>query len=122
MMAAGELEHDHRAIGRDDDVADWVPQGPNLYVAGVGGVAEIDRISKHDSRIVARPQFGAHPLKAIAAQPRSVDPHRLAHAPARSTIERGARQAIVRPRLGCIPALCCIGILVTFGQGQGLTD
>ena len=57
VLAAVEVEHDHRPVGRDEGVAHRVVQAPDLHVGAVGGVADVDRIGDHDAGVVARGQL-----------------------------------------------------------------
>ena len=92
MRAAVEVEHDDRAVGRDEGVAHRVVQAPDLHVGAVGGIAHVDRVADHDAGVVARGQLRAQPGEAVrrAAPP---DPAARGRAPA-------TRRARARPARG----------------------
>ena len=72
MGAAVEVEHDHRAVGRDEGVAHRIVQAPDLHAGAVGGIADIDRIGDQDAGIVARGQLLAQARQAISAHRRHI--------------------------------------------------
>src|SRR3546814_8706488 len=64
MRAVVEVEQHHRPLGGHEDIACCVVQAPDLHVADIAGVADVDRVVEQRAGVVARLQ-----LLAKAAEP-----------------------------------------------------
>jgi hypothetical protein len=68
MVAAGKFKHHHRSVGGNENVSRRISQSPDLHIAAISAVADVDRIEEHRSGIIQRSQLPADPIDSITPQ------------------------------------------------------
>jgi hypothetical protein len=52
VPAAGEVEQDHRSVGRDEHIATWRMHDPQAKIVGICGIADVQGIGQKHAGVV----------------------------------------------------------------------